>query len=48
MWRTFKRAGDVRDVYPARKRLVNGKRFGFVRFSKTESDSVIEKRLNNI
>ncbi|KAI3684819.1 hypothetical protein L6452_34045 [Arctium lappa] len=32
LWKAFKYYGNVGDIYMARRRMLNGKRFGFVRF----------------
>ncbi|KAJ9538625.1 hypothetical protein OSB04_031358 [Centaurea solstitialis] len=48
MWRTFKRFGDLSDIYMAKRRLINGGKFGFVRFKHVDNEVLLEKRLRDI
>jgi len=47
LWQHFKKAGDVREVFIAKKRNKNGRRYGFVRFKGVEDLQQLEK-LDNI
>ncbi|XP_071741060.1 uncharacterized protein [Rutidosis leptorrhynchoides] len=50
LWSLFKKHGDIAEVYIPKKRLKNGKRFGFVRYkniSQYQVDSM-ERKLNSI
>ena len=40
--------GDVREVFIAKKRNKNGRRYGFVRFKGVEDMLQLEKKLDNI
>ncbi|KAI3510537.1 hypothetical protein L1887_17605 [Cichorium endivia] len=46
LWSLFRRFGKVLDIYMARKKLRNGKEFGFVRFSQVEAPRRLEAELN--
>ncbi|KAJ9539611.1 hypothetical protein OSB04_026117 [Centaurea solstitialis] len=48
LWRIFKRIGDVSDIYMARRRLKNGKKFGFIRFRSENDTWSLEKKLANV
>ncbi|KAJ9559866.1 hypothetical protein OSB04_005026 [Centaurea solstitialis] len=48
LWRLFKRYGGISDVYLARKRLRNGRRFGFARFKLVRNAEAMEKVLRGI
>ncbi|KAI3708375.1 hypothetical protein L2E82_37543 [Cichorium intybus] len=43
-----RRFGSVVDIYMARKKLRNGKEFGFVRFTNVEDARGLEKELNGV
>ena len=36
LWQHFKKAGDVREIFIAKKRNKNGRKYGFVRFKGVE------------
>ncbi|KAJ9538629.1 hypothetical protein OSB04_031362 [Centaurea solstitialis] len=48
LFRAFKKYGPMVDVYVARKRLRNGKRFGFVRFHHNVNELALSRSLENI
>lgn len=48
LWRTFKRYGDISDLYMARKRMKNGQNFGFARFNNMTDEKLMEKKLGGI
>ncbi|KAL4564399.1 hypothetical protein LXL04_028463 [Taraxacum kok-saghyz] len=48
LWKIFREAGQVIDVFIAKKRNLAGKRFGFARFFKVGSPYSMEEKLNAI
>ncbi|KAJ9538966.1 hypothetical protein OSB04_031699 [Centaurea solstitialis] len=48
LWRTFKKLGDASDIFMARKRLKNGKKFGFIRFRVAGDYEALRRRLTNV
>ncbi|XP_028242215.1 uncharacterized protein LOC114420549 [Glycine soja] len=48
LWKIFRRAGDVREVFISNKRNRNGRRYGFVRFIGVDNVQQLERRLDNI
>ncbi|PWA85175.1 RNA-directed DNA polymerase, eukaryota [Artemisia annua] len=48
LWKLFLRYGCVVDVYIAKKKSLEGKSFGFVRFIKVQDANKLEKHLNSI
>ncbi|KAJ9564765.1 hypothetical protein OSB04_000731 [Centaurea solstitialis] len=48
LWRTFKRLGEATDIYIARKRLRNGKKFGFIRFKDKGNAMELLGKLSNV
>ncbi|KAJ9556230.1 hypothetical protein OSB04_010844 [Centaurea solstitialis] len=46
--RIFKRFGEVRDIYMARRLLKCGKKFGFIRFRKEGDITLLLRKLKNI
>ena len=48
LWRHFKKWGDVREVYIAKRLNKDGRRYGFVRFKGVSDAKGLEVRLDNI
>ncbi|KAL5137934.1 UDP-N-acetylglucosamine--dolichyl-phosphate N-acetylglucosaminephosphotransferase [Glycine soja] len=48
LWRHFKKWGDVREVYIAKRLNKEGRRYGFVRFKDVRDAKGLELRLDNI
>lgn len=48
LWKIFRRAGDVREVFIPNKRNRTGRRYGFVRFIGVDNVQQLERRLDNI
>ena len=48
LWENFKRWGDVREVYIAKRRNKDGRRYGFVRFKGVSDVKRLEVYLDNI
>ncbi|KAL4572523.1 hypothetical protein LXL04_019302 [Taraxacum kok-saghyz] len=48
LWKTFREAGDIVDLFIARKRSLAGKKFGFARFRKVRDNAAMEGKLNNL
>lgn len=48
MWSIFRRWGQVRDLYIARKRTKQDRRYGFVRFTRVDDVKGLERKLDNI
>ncbi|KAI3503916.1 hypothetical protein L1887_32407 [Cichorium endivia] len=48
LWSLFRRFGKVVDMYMAKKKLRNGREFGFVRFSQVEDPNKLGVELNGV
>jgi len=48
LWKHFKKWGDVREVYIAKRRNREGQRYGFVRFKGVSDTKGLEVKLDNI
>jgi len=48
LWKHFKKWGDVREVFIAKQRNRNGRRYGFVRFKGVEDEYLLERQLYNV
>ncbi|KAL4588760.1 hypothetical protein LXL04_001655 [Taraxacum kok-saghyz] len=48
IWRALKEAGNIVDLYIAKKRNAKGRKFGFARYFGVRDATIQEQRLNNI
>lgn len=48
LWKTFAKYGRISDVYIAKKKTLNGKTFGFARFTDIQNPKAFESTLNSI